>query len=251
VLGSGSQISVLAWRDRPHLGRARGIASFLFLALVIAGCVGPSVTDGPPAGAPGMQVGDRWVYRGEDGFRQKVVWEETHEVIGIDPAGIRVHIALQNPTLDIQRNELWKAPGTVEVGALMDIETRRFATPLERYRFPLAPGERWNQMLANVNETAHTQGQISRFARVDGWEKVTTPAGTFDALRIRVIMRLDDEEFWRTATECNYLVWYAPEVGAAVREEKQAQYLLKDGQTSVVVRAQYTFLELTSYKRGG
>jgi hypothetical protein len=225
-------------------------AMLVALALT-AGCAGPGVADGPAANAPALRTGDRWVYHGEDGFRQKVVWEETHEITGIDAAGIRVHVALQNPSLDVQRDELWKAPGVVDVGALMDIETRRFALPLERYRFPLAPRASWSQILDNVNETVQREGQISRFARVDGWERITTPAGTFDALRIRVIMRLDDQEFWRSATECNYLVWYAPDVGATVREEKQAQYLLLDGPTSVVVRAQYTFLELTSFKRGG
>ena len=34
----------------------------------------------------------------------------------------------------------------------MDIETRRFKTPLERFRYPLAPGETWNQWVDNFNE---------------------------------------------------------------------------------------------------
>ncbi len=58
---------------------------------------------------------------------------------------------------------------------------------------------------------------------------MTTPAGTFDALAMHVVMHLDDEEFWRYATECNYTVWYAPAVRGVVREEKRAQYLEKGG----------------------
>jgi len=65
-------------------------------------------------------------------------------------------------------------------------------------------------------------------------------------------MRLDDEEFWRYPTTCNYLVWYAPAVGAPVREEKDAEYYERgeemDGQGAV--RAQHTLLELTSYSPG-
>ena len=67
--------------------------------------------------------------------------------------------------------------------------------------------------------------------RVGGWEKVSTPAGAFDAIRMRVLMRLDDEEFWRYPTTCNYLVWYAPAVGAPVREEKEAEYYERGEET--------------------
>ena len=243
--------SAIACR-RPRRGVVRfaAAAAWLLTLGVLVGCAGPGVSDGLPAAAPTLHVGDRWIYHGEDGFRQKVIWEETHEITAIDADGVHVRVTLKNPTLDIERTELWVAPGSVKVGALMDIETRRFTVPLERYRFPLERGETWNQRVDNYNETARREGQISRFARVDGWEKIATPAGTFDALRIRIIMRLDDDEFWRTATECNYLVWYVPDIGATVREDKQAQYLLRDGMNSVMVRAQYTFLELDSFTRG-
>ena len=104
------------------------------------------------------------------------------------------------------RTELWAAPGLVSVGALYDHETRRFATPLQRYNFPLKPGESWNQWVDNVNESAQSQGAINRYVAVDGWERVATPAGSFDAIRLRVLMRLDDGEFCagrpRAATSC-------------------------------------------------
>ena len=48
------------------------------------------------------------------------------------------------------------------------------------------------------------------------------------------------------------MIWYAPAVGAAVREEKDAEYLERgdrmDGQSAV--RAQHTLLELVSYTPG-
>ena len=150
------------------------------------------------------------------------------------------------------RYEVLQAPGLVRQGALMDIETRRFAQPLQRYVFPLEPGETWNQWVDNLNETTRKSGSINRYVRVEGWQKIATPAGTFDALRMRVLMRLDDEEFWRYPTTCNYLVWYAPAVGATVREEKEAEYLERsdpmDGMGAV--RAQHTLLELVSYTPG-
>ena len=224
-------------------------------SMLIAAC---ATTDergdvgGPVANAPTPAVGARWTYRGREGFRSPLIWEETHEVTAASAAGITVRVTAKGGWLDIQRQEMLVAPGVVRSGALMDIETRRFATPLERFRFPLAPGETWNQWVDNYNETTQREGRINRYVRVGGWEKVSTPAGEFDAIRMRVLMRLDDEEFWRYPTTCNYVIWYAPAVGAPVREEKEAEYLErgdpKDGQGAI--RAQHTLLELVSYSPG-
>lgn len=209
-------------------------------------------TSGAVAAAPNPAVGARWTYRGREGFRWPVVWEETHEVTAAGAGGLTVRVTLKGPTIDIVREEKLVAPGMVSTGALMDVETRRFAMPLERYRFPLAPGETWNQWVTNFNESLKREGRINRYVRVGGWEKVSTPAGEFDAIRMRVFMRLDDEEFWRYPTTCNYLIWYAPSVGAPVREEKEAEYRERgdemDGQGAV--RAQHTVLELVSYAPG-
>lgn len=230
--------------------RSATLALGVLLALILAGCAGLELgASGPPAPAPVYKPGDRWVYRGREGFRLPVVWEETHEVTSVTP-DIRVHVTYSGGVTG-DRTEVLAAPGLVRVGALMDIETRRFAEPLQRYQFPLTPGRSWSQWVANVNDTAHRTGQINHYVRVGGWEKVSTPAGTFDAIRLRVFMQLDDEEFWRGPTMCNYLIWYAPAVGAPVREEKEAEYFEKgDRMDSAPVRAQHTLLELVSYSHG-
>jgi hypothetical protein len=229
----------------------------LFLVALVAlvtGCATidqPGDTSGRVAAAPTFSVGMRWTYRGREGFRAPVVWEETHEVTAIGADGIHVRVTYGGQVHG-EREEILTAPGVVRIGALMDVETRRFATPLERFRFPLAPGETWNQWVRNYNDMLRREGQINRYVQVAGWERVATPAGTFDAIRMRVLMRLDDEEFWRYPTTCNYVVWWAPAVGAPVREEKEAEYREKgeelDGGGSI--RAQHTLLELTSFAPG-
>jgi hypothetical protein len=235
--------------------RALRCTLLVVASVLIAAC---STTDergdvgGPVANAPTPAVGARWTYRGREGFRAPLIWEETHEVTAASAAGITVRVTAKGGWLDIQRQETFVAPGVVRAGALMDIETRRFATPLERFRFPLAPGQSWNQWVDNYNETTKREGTINRYVRVGGWEKVSTPAGEFDAIRMRVLMRLDDDEFWRYPTTCNYVIWYAPAVGAPVREEKEAEYLERgdtlDGMGAI--RAQHTLLELVSYTPG-
>ena len=236
-------------------------ASFVMGAIaVVAGCAGApgSAGSGPPAEVPAYRIGDRWVYHGNDGFRVKTEWDETHEITAMGPEGISARITLTGG-LDLTRNELWSAPGQVKVGALCgDNITRTFEVPLQRYDFPLASGKTWNQWVKNQNQFSNETGQINRwevnrYVHVSGWEKVATPGGTFDALKMQVVMRLDDETFWRWPTTCNYLLWYAPAAKAVVREERNAQYVEKSTDTSGgagTIRTQFGVVELMSFTPG-
>lgn len=236
---------------------SRALFATLFLAAVaaLAGCAGTlSPGSGPAAEAPAYRIGDRWVYSAQDGFRQKVRWEETHEITAIGRDGITVRVTQKGDGIDVTRTEQWAAPGQVRVGAVYNNQTRRFATPLQLYDFPLAQGKVWNQNVANYNEFTGTTRTINRYVRVRGWEKVTTPAGTFDALSMQVIMHLDDDEFWRYGTDCNYIVWYAPAARGMVREERSAQYLERggggEGSGAGTIRTQYGTLQLVSFTAG-
>lgn len=237
----------------PSLQSIRRSCGLLIVALV-AGCGGVGVsTEGPPVAAPTVRVGDRWTYRAEEHLRPPVVWEEVHEVTAAGPQGITVRVTQRGGGVNGERYEEWAAPGLVRHGALFDDETRRFPQPLVRYPFPLQPGQTHNAWVDNFNEKTGKAGAINRWLHVDGWARVATPAGEFDALRMRVLMRLDDEEFWRWPTECNYVVWYAPAVGAVVREEKIAEYREKGsdrGTNMFPIRSQFATVVLTAFTPG-
>ncbi len=232
--------------NRFSLIRRTIIASGLAL---LAGCAG--VLPGPPgvaAEAPTYRVGERWVYHAEDGFLQPAVWEEVREVVAVGSEGITLRITQRGASVHSVRMERLSAPGRVQVGAVFDDETRRFAKDLVRYDFPLVPGKTWNQWLRNVDEATGQAGEINRYVRVGGWRRITTPAGTFDAIGLSVVMHLDDETFWRDRTECTYQLWYAPAVKAVVREDKEAQYLEKsDRLDGWPIRSQHARLELVAY----
>jgi hypothetical protein len=236
----------------PFDPRRRDVLAGLAGALV-TGCAGvpAGVTAGPPVPAPDLRAGDRWTYRISDGFRTPTVWEEVHELTAAGAGAYALRVTGKGPTTDFVRTERWSAPGTVLIGPVMDREERPFAPPMERYRFPLAGGARWNQMFDVAPDKQNFNGRLSRHVSVGGFQNVVTPAGSFNALRMRIIMQVDDEEFWRTQTECAYLLWYAPEAGAMVREEKQASYREKGGRDiASQIRSQNAVLELTSFSRG-
>ena len=241
------------------LQRLVATSSAIAALAAFAGCAGgpgvfESAGSGPAAEAPNYRVGDRWVYRGSDGFRVKTEWDETHEVSAIGPEGITVRITQKGPApFNATRTELWSAPGQVKVGAAYENETRTFKVPFQRYNFPLASGKVWNQWDVTFNDATKESGQINRYVRLSGWDKVSTPAGTFDAISMQVVMRLDDETFWRWPTTCNYAVWYAPAAGAVVREERNAQYVEKSADSAGgggTIRTQYGVLELISFTPG-
>jgi hypothetical protein len=237
----------------PSIARTVIVGFCIAATAALTGCAGiDSAGSGPAAETPAYRVGDRWTYRVQDGFRDPERWEEAHAITAIGADGISARITQKGPSRDVARAELWSAPGRVRVGAVFDNETRRFVTPLERYRFPLAGGAAWSQFVDGYNEATRLSGQMNRYVRVRGWEKVTTPAGTFDALAMHVVMHLDDEEFWRYATDCNYTVWYAPAVRGVVREERRAQYLEKGGTTDMFARiwTQNAVVELLSFTPG-
>jgi hypothetical protein len=207
---------------------------------------------GPAAEAPKYLVGDRWSYNAQDGFFRTVShWEETHEIIAVAAEGITVRVTAKGATISGERIEQWAAPGMVRVGSLLDNETRRFSTPLQRYDFPLVPGKVWNQRVNQVDEASGKEGEINRYVRVGDWTSVTTPAGTFDAIQMRVSMWLDDETFWRFPTSCSYLVQYSPAVRGMVHAEKECEYKEKGlGNAGIAIRSQHAVMDLVSFAPG-
>ena len=226
---------------------------FLLVApgLALAGCVSVGGSAGPPAPAPTLRVGDRWVYNCADGYRVPVTWVETHQVIAIDAAGIAVRVTLVGPTMNYDRVERWQAPGVVLTGSIYDDAINRtFKAPYMRYQFPLTPGGSWRQTVEYPNPANQLESNVSRSVHVGGYEAVTTPGGTFNALVMRTLMSVDDNNPFNWPTQCDYVTWYAPEVGGKVKETKYATYQERGDDMGMAIRAQNTLIELTSYSKG-
>ena len=220
-------------------------------ATAVAGCVSVGGTSGEPVPAPVYRVGDRWVYSGKDGYRLPLLWDETHEVVGIGAEGIVFRITQQGPQVDTVRTERLVAPGIVAAGAVFDAETRVFRTALRRYEFPLTPGASWRQTVDNYHESLRQDDPLLRYVKVGGRETIATPAGSFDAIVMRVFMQLNLDDPFKYPTQCNYEIWWAPAAGATVRETKYATYRERgDMGSAVEFRSQNTVLELVSYTRG-
>jgi hypothetical protein len=224
----------------------------LAAASLLAACTTPMTggVPGPAAEAPMFAVGDRWDYLGRDGYRVAIVWTETHEITAIGADGITVHIVGKGSTGNFERTEKWLAPGIVQSGAVYESETDRFDPPLTRFKYPLTPGETWSQSVRNLDQPPGPFGPIRRVVNVGGYESVSTAAGTFDALKMRIFMQLDDETFYRYPTQCTYVMWYAPAAKAWVKQEQRSYYLTKEGRDTASVPGQNATIELVSFTPG-
>ena len=219
--------------------------------VALAGCASVGGGSGPSVPAPMLRVGDRWVYNCSDGYRNPVTWVETHQVVAIDGGGISVRVTLVGATMNYDRVERWQAPGIVLTGSIYDDAINRtFKAPYVRYQFPLTPGGAWRQTVRYPNPDNQLESNVSRTVHVGGYESVTTPGGTFNALVMRSFMNVDNNSPFYWPTQCDYVTWYAPEVGAKVKETKYATDQERGDDMGMAIRAQNTVIELASYSKG-
>lgn len=81
--------------------------------------------------------------------------------------------------------------------------------------------------------------------RVGGYETVSVPAGSFNAISMRTLMSVDDNNPFRWPVQANYMTWWAEEVGNVVRMLKTATYRERgSGMDAIEIRAQNTTIEL-------
>ena len=202
------------------------------------------------APAPSIKVGDRWVYNVKSGIGLKTSsYQETREVVSVSGKGGKVKITGKTADgKDFTRVEDYSGPGVIRSGALCFDEVYRFPTPLARVSFPVAPGQRSSKWVDVIAEPGGAKGQINYFFRTRSWEKLNMPAGAFDAIRVDVLMMLDDATPFRNSTNCNFTYWYSPAARNTVRERRTAQYTQLDQQAEYRVLDE--FYELASFTPG-
>jgi hypothetical protein len=86
-------------------------------------------------------------------------------------------------------------------------------TPYRTNAFPLAVGKQWSQKF-DYNTEANTPVHNDVTAKVIAIEKMTVPAGTFDAYKVVVERKYSSQYVSGTITETR---WYAPQAKTYIR----------------------------------
>ena len=233
-----------------HKSASIPLTTALIAAFVLASPASVRAADPPSAPRPTLLLGDRWVYNVTSGIGlTKTTYQETREVTAVEPGSIKVKVTGRTVDgKDFTRIEDLPAAGELRSGAPCIDQAYRFQTPLQRVVFPIVPGERSAKWVDVVSEPAGAKGQFNYYFHTLNWDKQTVPAGSFDAIRVDVLMMLDDATAFRHGTTCNFSYWYSPAVRGIVRERRTAMYFtaISPGETQV----QNAVYELATFNPG-
>lgn len=192
--------------------------------LLLAACANVDLPEGsgqglvtwdrePPGGAetwpmPEWKAGDRFLYLRGNRVRLALRAEEPAEG---DPAGARWMLVDEESGIRVGYD-----------GELAELGQHKPQTPLatrvldpadSQYSWPLWVGKRWTCEFVNKAPGDDALPLIVTY-HCDARETVTTPAGSFDCLRIWRRAHIDlPGDFFERVT----VIWYAPQVGAVVK----------------------------------
>lgn len=231
--------------------RAARLLAAVVLPAALAACATANVTPlGAPVPAPEPRVGDAWSYTVLDGFRGFERGEASVIVTAVRGETITAEVdeasgAVSRPLTLRLRPRADGAPAADRTPDDGRAVTRTFARgwnpingrtpagdevtydpPLPLFVFPLEDGRRWSQTVTATDARTGARFPVFVQGRVLGRETVTTPAGTFDAIRIQRSLRIGDGEtsIWRSDTFQAETEWYAPAVGRGVRYQQDQSY---------------------------
>jgi hypothetical protein len=191
----------------------------LVLLVLVAGCA----SSYPPAPAPVASVSaprlngtERWVYEQINPYNNLRVRTLTN-TIEANPAGGFTVVSRSDRPGDPVETQAVPQPWSVSAERA-GATGQRYSPALTVIPFPIAPGSHWLQTLTATDEHGESRRQQT-WGRAIGWERVTTPAGEFVALRIERNRNLGDHDVFWHDTYSHETMWYAPAVKRWVRLE--------------------------------
>jgi len=161
---------------------------------------------------PDVQVGDVWTYEAKDNFTGLRAYRFTQTVVSVAAEGITTRSGSTITTYSPDFN--WTGS---RVG---DNVTHKIEPSWTRLQFPLETGKKYRHRFIHDNNSRSSRSEWWLNGEVVGPETVTTPAGTFETLKVKYAGTFNGESLtgpgnWQmvhTAT-----LWYAPAVNRHVR----------------------------------
>ena len=214
----------------------RRIFACLCAGLLVAGCAtqvggpvgGPvaSVLVGSPPPLPA--VGDIAVYRVINAYNGEAQGDIQYRVDKVDAGYVMVAVTTTSPYAGLPHTEVYTTEGNwlrhpvVNHDRPVDYD---FAPPYPAYPFPLDIGKSWSMRVNATNPVTGRVNSVRVDGQVAGAERVSTPAGTFDTIKIVRYVYAGDWEGFLRETHITEIDWYAPASGRVVRAERNSRWL--------------------------
>jgi hypothetical protein len=164
--------------------------------------------------APIIKVGDSYKFEIENISNTKLSYVASREVTAID--GNRMTVVTTNEKSGSKRSNYYDLTwGYLGSGA--DGKDGVSFTPALKYlNFPLSVGKKWTaQSVETDNKTKHQRYHTIN-GIVESWEKITVPAGEFDALKIVLQTEVKDGDKVNVGTDVS---WYVPALKRSIKSE--------------------------------
>jgi len=201
------------------------MARFLMIGVaasaLLAGGVTNSAAEAPAASvaAPALKGGESWVYGQINPYSRDRTRVRTITYTLAARAGGFELVGRSDRAEDPVRSESVTAPWQISAQST-GTARRSFDPGLTEIPFPLAAGQRWKEKVRVTDERGGTQ-RWSVSGRALRWERVKTPAGEFEALRVERSMNLGDGDAVWGSTSVSDIFWYVPDVKRWVRREQR------------------------------
>jgi hypothetical protein len=85
------------------------------------------------------------------------------------------------------------------------------------------------------------------YMSVQGWEKITVPAGEFVALRFQTLINYESDDPNKVDCIRKETVWFVPQIGRWVARETSGSYQIQGQIGAVILEGSYQW-QLSSYK---
>ena len=116
--------------------------------------------------------------------------------------------------------------------------------------WPLELSTSWSkQFNTQYSVAGYSDSRLNwqEYMSVQGWEKITVPAGEFVALRFQNLINYENSD--PNIVDCirKETVWFAPQIGRWVAREASGSYQIQGQIGEVILEGSYQW-QLTSYK---
>ena len=231
-----------------NLSRRSFIAS---AALAPVACGGLSYEHGTPVAQPKPlpmvrppQVGQEWTYIKKDVFDGKTL-DLIHERV----ASVGTTIVLERSTANGLRlpDEIQSSWGMVSTDPQWP-RLLNFNPPLPLW--PETLSTTWTkQFRSKYSIAGYSELRMGwqEYMSVQGWEKITVPAGEFVALRFQSLINYESEDPNKVDCIRKETVWFVPQIGRWVARETSGSYQLQGQMGAVILEGSYQW-QLISFK---
>jgi hypothetical protein len=167
--------------------------------------------------SPILQIGDSFVLESVKSDNQKLNNVTEKSVISVESNGdftLTSKNQKSSYTRIIEYTQQWNVKQSREPsgGGL------EYSPPIPYFDFPLYPGKKWSRSSNEINSKTGARRLHTIEGKVYNWEQISVPAGTFQALKVSLIITLLDFSTGKQ-TPSEDISWYVPQVKRSVKSE--------------------------------